>query len=288
MGRIGKESLEHHDARRREQITRRGPPGQAERTRTEVAGAGEEAKKAEAVRAEARARSGNSAGAPARPARGRGAPASGPEPGRRRNRPRPRPERPTRPGNSGTEGGPTSTARNGSRMRSNDGEHASDIARQMVGRSGPSRRIVGPYGASCGWQHAGTVAGPAPPSVGRRDFPDGLTVLRTSTGHQPQVPKDPRPMYPARRVPLSGHEESGSSRPQPRGRRGRSGGCPGAGRRRGRGALAKAAGAVLVSCRGAGQADSAVTEWMLRRWAGQRGRPLRGRVQSPVCRSDYP
>jgi hypothetical protein len=55
------------------------------------------------------------------------------------------------------------------------------------------------------------------------------------------------------------------------------------------GALATVAGAVLVWwCRGAAQADSAVTDWMLRWWAGERGRPLRGRVQSPVRRSHYP
>ena len=34
-----------------------------------------------------------------------------------------------------------------------------------------------------------------------------------------------------------------------------------------RGALATAAGAVLVWCRGAARADSAVTDWMLRWWA---------------------
>ena len=33
------------------------------------------------------------------------------------------------------------------------------------------------------------------------------------------------------------------------------------------GALATAAGDVLVWCHGAAQADSAVTDWMLRRWA---------------------
>ena len=39
------------------------------------------------------------------------------------------------------------------------------------------------------------------------------------------------------------------------------------------GALATAAGAVLVWCRGAAQADSAVTDRMLRWWAGGRGWP---------------
>ena len=37
------------------------------------------------------------------------------------------------------------------------------------------------------------------------------------------------------------------------------------------GALARAAGAVLVWCHGAAQADSAVTDWMLRWWAGSAG-----------------
>ena len=55
-----------------------------------------------------------------------------------------------------------------------------------------------------------------------------------------------------------------------------------------RGALATAAGAVLVWCHGAPQADSVVTDWMLRCWDGSAVDPLRGRDQLPVRRSHYP